>query len=334
MLAFGSCLKQEPDLITQLNICNQKDRKEKMKSTWRFFIWFCICIIAGWSFAGEICADTLFKGRQIHLSKKDYRVFRIGVKGTTAGHNYVALVENAKQESISLGDLGFWELVPDHPSSLRNYDLQLIINNYYQGNFQIEFKYNKRRRDINYRIIEGDIQVKLDNSTYFPTLIIDRVGSTRKSLYVDLMGVDSSRLLFFDFNCLDIDLRKYYGCIQHFLKDQDSSVYFYYYESGNYDSYYFKTYQDVLELNTDKMGLSMEDGTLEYYQKVIDNLKSRFGSEFTGDVVIVTRFGNRFSQGLRSYANEIGVASDMEIVFWSYEDVKLILDSMGLGSPL
>jgi len=293
-----------------------------MKTKWRVFNWFCLCMIAGWSLAGDISADTLFKGRQIHLSNDNYRVFRVGIKGSTAGYNYLALIENAMQEPISLGDLGYWELVPDQPSSLRNYDLQLIIKNMHEGNFQIEFEYNRSRQDIDYRIKDGAIQVKIDNSNYYPTLIIDSVISARKGLDKDLISDGSKRLVFFDFNSFDVDLRKYYGGIKRMLKEQGSSLHFYYYESGNYDSYYFKTYQDVSKLDTDKMGLSMEDGTLGYYQKVLDNLKSCFGAEFSGRVIIVTRFGDRFSQELRRYANEIGIGRDMEIVLFSYDDLK------------
>ncbi|MBW1913214.1 MAG: hypothetical protein JRI43_08705, partial [Deltaproteobacteria bacterium] len=101
----------------------------------------CVCMIASLSFTGVIRADSLFEGRQINLSNSDNRVFSVGVTGTTAGHNYLALIENARQESISLGDLGYWELVPDPPASLRNYDLQLIVRNNYTGIFQIEFEY-------------------------------------------------------------------------------------------------------------------------------------------------------------------------------------------------
>jgi len=293
-----------------------------MKAKWRFLNWFCIFFIAGWSFAGDIGAATLFKGRRIHLSNDDNRVFKIGVTGTTAGYNYIALIENAQQESISLGDLGYWEMVADPPSSLRNYDLQLIIKNHFKGKFKIGFEYEKDLHDINYRILEGPVQVKLDTSEYYPILIIDSIASVAKLGDEDVMPIGSKRFLFFDFNSFDADLRKYYGKVKRLLKNPELSHYFYYYESGNYNSYYFKTYEKAAKLDTDKMGLSLEDGTLEYYQRVLDNLKSRHGADFANQVIIVSRFGKKFSKELKKYAFEIGMSKDMVVTFWSYDDIE------------
>jgi len=293
----------------------------KMKVKWPFFIGFCICLIAGASSVDYVSAQTLFEGRRIHLSNNDKRVFSIGVTGTTAGYNYLALIENAKQQSISLGDLGYWELVPDSPSFLRNHDLQLIVKNNSRGKFQIEFEYDTRKRNIDYRIKKGAIQVKIDGSSYYPTLIIDSVASVSASYDADAMRRGAKRILFFDFNSFDVDLRKYYGSVKRLLNNPDDSHYFYYYESGNYNSYYFKTYESVAKLDTDKMGLSLEDGTLEYYQKVLDNLKSLFGSELAGQVIIVSRFGDKFSTELKNYAYDIGVSRNM-VTFRSYEDIK------------
>lgn len=289
------------------------------------------CRYKGWSFfllmlflgyAHEIYADTLFSGREIRLNNDKNSSFRIGITGTTAGYNYLALIENAKEESISLGNLGYWELVSDPPSLLRNYDLQLIVKNNYRGNFQIEFNYNKQRHDIDYRVKEGLIEVKLDNSSYYPTLIIDGLKSLAQMLEKGGDGGDLKNLLFFDFNSLDVDLRKHYGNIKSLLNKSDSSHYFYYYESGGYNSYYFKTYKDVAELDTDKMGLSLEDGSLEYYQKILDNLKALFGTRFADRVIIISRFGDRFSKELADYAYEIGLGEDMEVTFWSYDQIR------------
>jgi len=72
-------------------------------------------------------AESLFKGRQIYLSDSDKQVFNVGVKGSTAGYNYVALVEGAKQESISLSDLGYWEKINDPPSFPRPAGLLQIV---------------------------------------------------------------------------------------------------------------------------------------------------------------------------------------------------------------
>jgi len=285
--------------------------------SWSFFL-FMVCLTS----AADINAYPLFTGRQIYLNNDKNSAFKIGITGTTAGYNYLALIEDAKEESISLGDLGYWELVADPPSFLRNYDLQLIIKNNYKGNFQIEFTYNKQRQNIDYRIKEGSIEVKLDNSTYYPTLIIDGLASLVQMLKEVGTGSGQKNFLFFDFNSLDVDLRKQYGNIKSLLKKSDANHYFYYYESGGYNSYYFKTYQDVAELDTDKMGLSLEDGSLEYYQKILDNLKSRFGIKFADRLIIVSRFGNKFSKELTKYAYEIGLGKDMEVTFWSYDQIQ------------
>jgi len=158
--------------------------------------WFCIFLLAGWALAGEIHADTLFKGRSIQLSNDNNRVFKVGLTGTTAGYNFLALIENAKQESISLGELGYWELVADPPSSLRNYDLQLVIKNRYKGKFQIEFAYDRSQQDIRYRILNGPVRVKLDSSEYYPTLNIDHIAAVTLSDEEGIIRSGSKRFLF------------------------------------------------------------------------------------------------------------------------------------------
>jgi hypothetical protein len=293
-----------------------------MKISWRFPIKSLLFFIIFFSFTADINADSLFEGREIYLNNEENDVFRIGITGTTAGYNYLALIEDAKQESISLGDLGYWELVKDPPSYLRNNELQLIVENSYKGKFQIEFNYNNNSHDIDYKIKEGLIELTLDNSDYYPKLIIKGIASVTQLLEEGILSGESDILLFFDFNSFDVDLRKYYGSIKSLLSGNDSNHYFYYYEAGDYDSYYFKTYEDVAQLDTDKMGLSLEDGTLEYYQKVLDNLKSRFGSEFADRLFIISRFGNEFSDELKNYAHEIGMGDKMEVIFWSYDQIQ------------
>ena len=293
-----------------------------MKSLYKYGSWSFFFLMLFMASATDINAETLFTGRQIRLNNDKNSSFRIGITGTTAGYNYLALIESAKEESISLGDLGYWELVDDPPSFLRNYDLQLIVKNNYKGNFQIEFNYNKQRQTIDYAIKEGPIEVKLDSSTYYPTLIIEGLTSLVQLLEEGGSGSGLKNFLFFDFNSLDVDLRKHYGNIKSLLKKSDDNHYFYYYESGDYNSYYFKTYKDVAELDTDKMGLSLEDGSLGYYQKILDNLKSLFGTKFADRVIIISRFGNKFSKELTKYAYEIGLGEDMEVTFWSYDQIQ------------
>ncbi len=284
--------------------------------------WFCIFLLTGWALAGEIHADTLFNGRRIQLSNDNNRVFKVGVTGTTAGYNFLALIENAKQESISLGELGYWELVADPPSSLRNYDLQLVIKNRYKGNFQIEFAYDRSEQDIRYRILNGPVRVKLDGSEYYPALVIDHIAAVSLSDEEGIVRSGSKRFLFYDFNSFDADLRKYYGNIKRWLKNPDFSHYFYCYEAGNYNSYYFKIYQDIKALDTDKMGLSLENDTLAYYQRVLDNLKSLHGTDFADQVIIVSRFGKKYSRELKIYAYEIGMSRNMIITLWTYGDIQ------------
>lgn len=293
-----------------------------MKAKWYPVKWFCILLIAGGWFAADVCAETLFSGRQIHLSNDEHRSFKIGVTGTTAGYNFIALIEKAKQESISLGELGYWEQVDDPPSYLRNYDLQLIVKNRFKGKFQIEFEYDQKQHDINYRVVQGPVQVRLDNSNYYPTLIIDHILAITTSGDIAAVRSGYKRFIFYDFNSFDADLRKYYGRIKHLIKNPAFSHYYYYYESGNYNSYYFKTYQQSAKLDTDKMGLSLENGTLKYYQKVLDNLKSLHGTDFADQIIIITRFGKKYSESLKEYAYEIGMSKNMAITLWSYDDLE------------
>ena len=293
-----------------------------MKKAWRSIGWFCVFLLFFFLFVDISGAKSLFENRRIYLNNHQNRVFRIGITGTTAGYNYIALIENAKQESISLGDLGYWERVADPPSFLRNYDLQCIIKNKYKGKFQIEFEYDANRKSMDYRIKEGRIEVKLDHNDYYPTLIIGSISSGSGGITKGVIGSGINNILFFDFNSFDMDLRKYYGKIKQLISDKEVSHYFYYYESGDYNRYYFKTYQDVSQLDTDKMGLSLEDGTMEYYQKILDNLKSRFGTQFADRVIIISRFGSRFSKGLKRYASEIGFSEGMVVTFWAYDDIQ------------
>lgn len=294
----------------------------QMKTKWHPTRWFCIMLIVGWSLAGDVCAETLFNGRRIYLNNDDSQTFKIGVTGTTAGYNFIALIENAKQESISLSKLGYWELVQDPPSFLRNYDLQLFIKKNYKGNFQLEFRYDQQKKDIRYRILDGPIQVSLDNSEYYPTLTVDHIAALPAGSQEGVIRSGSKRFIFYDFNSFDADLRRYYGSVKRLLKNPDFSHTFYCYESSNYNSYYFKTYKNSAELDSDKMGLSLEDGSLEYYHKVLDNLKSLHGTDFADQVIIVSRFGKKYSKELKKYALEIGMSKNMVVTLWSYDDIQ------------
>jgi len=300
---------------------DEKNRR-LMKTTSHPVKCFCILLIAGLILAGNSHAESLFKDRRIYLSNDDNHIFKVGVTGTTAGYNFIALIENAKQESISLGELGYWEMVDDPPSSLRNYDLQLVVKNQYKGKFQIEFEYDRRRHDIRYRVLDGAVHVELDSSDYYPTLVIDQLAHVTLKGDEIIIRKGANIFLFYDFNSFDADLRKYYGKVKRLMKNPDFSHHFYYYESGSYDSYYFKTYQNVTKLDTDKMGLSLEDGTLKYYQKVLDHLKTLHGADFADQIIIISRFGKQHSRQLKKYASEIGMSRNMVVTLWSYDDIK------------
>ncbi|MEW6674246.1 MAG: hypothetical protein AB1427_21340 [Thermodesulfobacteriota bacterium] len=284
--------------------------------------WFLILFIVWGVMVGDVWADSLFKDRKIILSNDKNRVFSVGVTGTTAGYNYIALIENARQESIALGELGYWEQVVDPPSFLRNYDLQLIVKNQASGKFKLEFEYDNQRQDITYRVIEGAVVVRLDAGDYYPALIITSVAPEKPLLEADRLPAGARRFLFFDFNSFDVDLRKYYGSVKRLLSEPVYSSSFYYYEASNYNSYYFKTLPTAEGLDTEKMGLSLEDGTLTYYQKVLDNLKTRLGNDFADQIIIVSRFGKKYSDELRQYAYEIGINRKIVITLWSYEDIR------------
>lgn len=284
--------------------------------------WLLVLVMVCGVIAGEVHADSLFKDRQIYLSIDKNRTFTVGVTGTTAGYNFIALVENAKQESISLSELGYWERVADPPSFLRNYDLQLIVKNQASGRFKLEFEYDRQQQDIGYRIVEGAVDVRLDHSEYYPALIITSIAPAAPVLEADGLPSGARRVLFFDFNSFDVDLRKYYGRVKGLLSRPEYTPHFYYYEASNYNSYYFKTLQTVERLDMDKMGLSLEDGTLGYYQKVLDNLKSRMGTDFADQIIIVSRFGKKYSEDIRQYAYEIGMDRKTVITLWSYEDIR------------
>ena len=70
------------------------------------------------------------------------------------------------------------------------------------------------------------------------------------------------------------------------------------------------------------MGLSLENGSLEYYQKVLDNLKALHGVDFANQLIIVSRFGKKFSNELKQYAYEIGINRDMVVTFYSFDDIE------------
>jgi hypothetical protein len=70
------------------------------------------------------------------------------------------------------------------------------------------------------------------------------------------------------------------------------------------------------------MGLSLENGSLEYYQKILDNLKSLHGVNFADQVIIISRFGKKYSKDLKKYALEIGMNENMIVTLWSYDDIQ------------
>jgi hypothetical protein len=281
---------------------------------------FCLLLVG--SMTGVCSAQGLFRDRHIRMDNDDNHIFSIGVTGTTAGYHFTALIENAKQQSISLGAMGYWELVPDPPSSLRNYDLQLIIRNHVEGKFEIEFKYDREKEDIRYRVKSGRVRVTKDSSGYYPALTIASAPEAEGLDDGVVFRKGARRILFFDFNSFDSDLRKYYGKIKALMDTPDYIYRFYCYESGNYDSYYFKTFDSVGMLDTDKMGLSLEDGSREYYQRVLDNLKSLLGVDFADQVIIVSKFGRQYARDLKRYAHEIGMNREMVVTFWSYDDIE------------
>jgi len=283
----------------------------------------CLLAAASWLCASGAMAASLFEGREIYLSDPAHKVVRIGVTGSTSGHNFLALLKNAKQESISLGKLGYWEKVPDPPSFLRNYDLQLTVKNNSDGTFQVELAYNPAAKDIQFRVIEGGVKVKLDRSDYYPTLVIDDAVPVKVAAAVSAPPPKKSkRSLFFDFNSFDADLRKHYGQVKRLMSDPDFTAYFYYYESAEYDQYFFRTYRDTARLDTEKMGLSLEDGTLVYYQKVLENLKALHGDDLSGEIILVTRYGKKFAHALNKFAHDIGIGDKATVLIWSYEDVR------------
>lgn len=296
----------------------------KTRSLIRFWTLWLVCVAAS---VNSAWGGVLFQGRQIHLSNDDSAIFSIGVTGTTAGYNFFALVENTRQESISLGDMGYWEKIPDPPSFLRNYDLQLAVRNNARGRFLIEFAYDRNRRDIGYRVKNGDIDVTLDADAYYPTLIIRSKTPAPQpeasaALSAPVVAKPLKRFVLYDFDSFDADLRKYYGKIKRLMQNKDYTHYFYCFEAAGYDGYYFRTYAHPGQLDTDKMGLSLEDGTLAYYQKVLDNLKNRLGTDFADQIIIVCRFGGDYASDLKKYAADIGLGQDMVITFWTYDEIQ------------
>jgi len=283
----------------------------------------CLCLTIVCLAAGRADAASLFKGREIHLSNAAHKVVRIGVTGTTSGHNFIALMENARQESISLGKLGYWEKVPDPPTYLRNYDLQFTVKNQSAEQFQLELTYNAADRDIGYRVLEGAVAVKLDRSGYYPALVVISKAPVAAAVPAKPKAqLSKKQLIFFDFNSFDSDLRRHYGKVKQALGNPAFTAYFYYYESTGYKKYYFKTYRDTAKLDTEKMGLSLEDGTLQYYQRVLDNLIALHGSDLTGKIILVTRYGKKFAPALKKYARDIGVNSKTSVEIWAYADVR------------
>lgn len=274
--------------------------------------------------AGPVqAADTegrIFQGREIHLSDASHRTFRVGVTGTTAGYNFHPLAHGAREESLPLGEMGFWEKVPDPPSHLRNFDLQLNVENRHDGRFLIEFRYDEDRRNLRYRVIDGAVRVRAENRGYYPTLVVEGAGGASGPETAASLP-SGRRLLFFDFNSFDTDLREHYGTVKRMLAHPDYTAYFYYYESTGYEGYYFRTYRDTARMDREKMGLSLEDGSLAYYQRVLDHLRSRHGSDFTDQIILVTRFGKPYARQLEAYARDIGISDEMKVTVWSYEDV-------------
>ncbi len=280
-----------------------------------FFVLSGLCTAAAF-------AANLFPERKIYLSNTANATLRIGVTGTTSGHNFIALVESARQETISLGRFGYWEKVADPPAFLRNYDLQLNIKNRASGNFRLELAYDPTTNNIRYKVLDGAVKASLDLKDYYSTLVIaDAVSLESAAPDAVASAATGQRSLFFDFNSFDADLRKYYGKVKKALGNPDFRAYFYYYESADYNKYYFKTYRDTAELDTEKMGLSLENGTLEYYQRVLDNLKSLHGNGLAGEIILVTRYGKKYARALKKYARDIGVGNKTSVVIWSYEDV-------------
>jgi hypothetical protein len=263
----------------------------------------------------------LFKDREIHLELPLNAQVTFGVTGTTAGRRFIALATEARQQPIDLSALGYWEKVADPPSSLRNHDLQVMVHNRFNGRFKIELAYDPGHRQIRYRVVGGDVLVQVDGGSYVPLLTVVPKAE-HGAVSPATQPTSGRRLVFFDFNSFDGDLKQYYGKIKRLMQNRTVAPYFFCYEAAGYDSYFFRIYSDPGRLDTAKMGLSLENGSLGYYQKALENLKAHKGEALSGRITLVSRFGHDHAIALNQFARDIGIAVDGDIRFRSYSELE------------
>jgi hypothetical protein len=282
--------------------------------------WLSVCRPAG---AEETAiAGILFQGREIHLQQPRNQQVTFGRTGSTAGRAFIPLAGDAGRQALDLGKLGYWEKVADPPSFLRNTDLQVMVHDRTDTRFRIELAYDGKRRHIRFRVLEGAVAVRLDDSDTIPLLTIVPTGGRAATPAASLTPPSGSRIVIFDFNSFDGDLKPFYGRIKRLMQDSAAATFFYCYEADGYDPYFFKVYRDPGKLDTAKMGLSLEDGSLAYYQKVLENLKARQGDQLNGRLTLVSRFGGTHAVALNRFARDIGIAADGDIRFQSYSELE------------
>jgi len=127
---------------------------------------------------------SIFKNIEVRNKKNNIEKFSIGVSRTT-GQNFIPLSDNNITTSINLYYKGYYAIISD---DLYHTGLPLNIqNNTKNVIFKIDLIYDKKAKNFNYSIINGQnyIKIMVDNSETFPLLIINP-KTLEKKYYMDL----------------------------------------------------------------------------------------------------------------------------------------------------
>ena len=133
---------------------------------------FCFIILFG-SSQIIVCiseAGTVYEGRDLKILPGGKPVFSVAVTHVDSGHNLFPIRENVASTKVPLAEFGSYEVL--HPLNVNNNHPIVRIENKSLTKFRIEFRHDEEASNLTYRVKSGDITIRVDNSEYYPVLII------------------------------------------------------------------------------------------------------------------------------------------------------------------
>ncbi len=155
-----------------------------MRRTW---IYLCMVVIVNLLFFCHAGAQNIFDMEiKLTTQKRGNPLFNLGnITARRLEKNYIMLDPNVRTFEIDLHKLDDFKLYTKKQDNLNNTHLKMVVENWtsVHEKFSLAFSYDKHEKNIRCDK-EGNIEIEIDNSEYYPKLIIRSRGMERIS-YLD-----------------------------------------------------------------------------------------------------------------------------------------------------